>query len=152
MFYGRTQRPNFHVRFNDEERREKYIQDFLDSKKQREEEKAERRKAQKLTKDHDIKVGDIFYTCWGYDQTNIDYYQVVDVRGSRIDLREIGQEVVDRYPGGEEVVPVKDSFTSDKIITISARADGTVTKISSFEYPSKWDGKPHHQTDGYSGH
>mgnify|MGYP002857244916 CR=1 FL=1 len=41
----------------------------------------------------DIKVGDIFYTSWGYDQTNTEFYEVVNVRGSRIDLKEIGYTV-----------------------------------------------------------
>jgi hypothetical protein len=27
----------------------------------------------------DVKVGDIFYESWGYDQTNIDFCQVVEV-------------------------------------------------------------------------
>ena len=39
--------------------------------------KADRREQRKLTKDHDVKVGDIYYTSWGYDQTNIDFYEVV---------------------------------------------------------------------------
>lgn len=31
------------------------------------------------TQNNDIKVGDIFYSSWGYDQTNIDYYKVVSI-------------------------------------------------------------------------
>lgn len=31
---------------------------------------------------HDVKVGDIFSASWGYDQTNIDYYEIVSLIGS----------------------------------------------------------------------
>ncbi|MCR4654739.1 MAG: hypothetical protein K5770_00690 [Lachnospiraceae bacterium] len=29
-----------------------------------------------------VKIGDVFCDSWGYDQTNIDFYQVVDLRGA----------------------------------------------------------------------
>ena len=32
--------------------------------------------------DTSIKVGDIFYTSWGYDQTNVDFYEVVGLTPS----------------------------------------------------------------------
>ena len=28
---------------------------------------------------HGVQIGDIFYTCWGYEQTNVDFYEVVAV-------------------------------------------------------------------------
>ena len=28
-----------------------------------------------------VKIGDIFYSSWGYDQTNIDYYMVTKIIG-----------------------------------------------------------------------
>ena len=30
---------------------------------------------------HGIKVGDLFYDSWGYEQTNIDFYEVVGLKG-----------------------------------------------------------------------
>lgn len=40
------------------------------------------RRASETTQNLDgIHIGDIFYTSWGYDQTNIDFYQVVALRG-----------------------------------------------------------------------
>ena len=38
---------------------------------------------------HDIKVGAIFYNSWGYDQTNIDFYQVVSVTAKTVTIREV---------------------------------------------------------------
>lgn len=153
MFYGKTQKPNFHASFRDEEQRDAYIDEFLKGKEEHNKRVAERREARKVTKDHNVKVGDIYYTMWGYDQTNVDFYEVVAVRGSRIDLRELSYDVVETYPTQEKIAPEAGSYVSD-IKTVSARADGTLTPIDgrSFLSLSKWDGRPIWQTDSYSGH
>ena len=40
------------------------------------------RRASEATQNLDgVHVGDIFYTCWGYEQTNYDFYQVVRLKG-----------------------------------------------------------------------
>lgn len=36
-----------------------------------------------------IQVGDVFYVAWGYEQTNIDYYQVTKIRGRKFIFRKI---------------------------------------------------------------
>ncbi len=38
-----------------------------------------------------LRVGDILYSSWGWEQTNIDFYQVVAIRGSAVDLRQLDQ-------------------------------------------------------------
>ena len=150
MFYGKSYKPAWHYRFKSLDELDNYTNKYLGNKDDIEKSKEQR----KLTKDHDIKVGDIFYTNWGYDQTNIDFYEVVAVRGTRIDMKELRQ-VLDSHSGNyDAVLPAEgpDRFADDKVRTVSARADGTVTSLSSFEYPTKWDGKPKYQTDAYSGH
>jgi len=34
---------------------------------------------EKVKNIHGVEIGDIFYTSWGYDQTNIDFFEVVAV-------------------------------------------------------------------------
>lgn len=150
MWSGKARKPKVISRYADEETREKAISNFLANVESDLKWKEER----KLTRDHDIKVGDIYYTNWGYDQTNIDFYEVVNVRGSRIDMKELVQDYVSYGQGGydDEVVPIPGRYVNDKIYTVSARADGSVTSLSSFEYPTKWDGKPKYQTNAYAGH
>jgi len=42
---------------------------------------------------HDLKVGDVLRSSWGYDQTNIDYYEVVQVNGkTTVTIREIAAQ------------------------------------------------------------
>jgi len=54
-----------------------------------------------------VKVGDIFYTSWGYDQTNVDYYGVIEVSksGKTVKLREVTAKVVQSDAYNERVAP-----------------------------------------------
>lgn len=57
-------------------------------------------------------VGDILYTSWGYDQTNVDFYQVIRVSGKNAWIREISI-LVDPATQGlpqERVRPMPDAF------------------------------------------
>lgn len=40
-----------------------------------------------------LQIGSILYTSWGYDQTNIDFYEVTKLIGrATLELKELGQE------------------------------------------------------------
>ena len=54
------------------------------------------------------KVGDILYDSWGYDQTNIDYYEVVRTTKASVWIRSIAREMTDDQ---RHVVPVAGAFT-----------------------------------------
>ena len=58
------------------------------------------------------KVGDILHHSWGYDQTNCDFYQVVEVKTASVVLRKIAHKTVPGSEGFmcESVMPVKDAF------------------------------------------
>ena len=42
-------------------------------------------------------IGKIFYSSWGYEQTNIDFYEVVEVSksGKSLTLQQIGSKIVE---------------------------------------------------------
>lgn len=47
-------------------------------------------KAEQRAKPHPLQVGDILRASWGYDQTNIDYYEVTRLVGAQmVEVREI---------------------------------------------------------------
>lgn len=49
-----------------------------------------------LVNDLGIKVGDIFYTSWGYEQTNINLFQVVALKGkTQVIIKEVCLSEVD---------------------------------------------------------
>jgi len=69
-----------------------------------------------------VKVGDIFYASWGYDQTNVDYYVVVRTTKAKAELKPIGYEVVeDRGPGGMTIVPDPDSYRDFDVLINTGR-------------------------------
>lgn len=46
-----------------------------------------------------VKVGDLFYASWGYEQTNVDFFQVVAlVGGSSVRVREVCPAMIDEAP------------------------------------------------------
>jgi hypothetical protein len=53
-----------------------------------------------------LSVGSVWYTSWGYDQTNVEFFEVVRTTGASIVLRRIGAEVQDGrlYPRPGEYV------------------------------------------------
>ena len=54
--------------------------------------------AEKVNK-YGVKVGDIFAASWGYDQTNVDFFQVVALVGeSSVRVREVYLDCVDDSP------------------------------------------------------
>lgn len=47
------------------------------------------------------KLGDVLSNSWGYDQTNVDFYEVVEVGARSVVIRPIASELVpDEAPGG----------------------------------------------------
>lgn len=42
----------------------------------------ESKKTEPAERKHGVKVGDLFYTSWGYEQTNVDFFQVIELRGA----------------------------------------------------------------------
>lgn len=94
---------------------------------------------------HNIKKGDIFYHSWGYEQTNIDYYQVIKTTKKTISLIRIKGSAEEYNNSGMtgSVIPIKDNFVDDETIRKTPYLlDGKW--CISFEYGagSQWDGEP----------
>lgn len=66
-----------------------------------------------------FKVDDILYDSWGYDQTNIDFYQVVRVSPKSVWIRAIAGQAVEgssRHGDYGKIKPIKDHFIDDEIM------------------------------------
>lgn len=72
----------------------------------------ERRAQAKAKFQNPYKVGDILHHSWGYDQTNCDFYQVVEVKKASVVLRKIGAKTVPGSEGfmSESLMPEKNAF------------------------------------------
>lgn len=146
-FVGKSNKPLWNYRFKDDAQRQRTIDEAIKSRKQVKEYK-DKRVQERREYQHPYKIGDIFDTSWGYDETHVDFYQVVEVRGKVLIIREIAQKVDHETQGAEYVVPDKDSFTG-KPIRIIPTSSGV--KIDG-HYGSLWDGKPKYQTAAGWGH
>jgi hypothetical protein len=97
-----------------------------------------------------LKVGDILYSSWGYDQTNIDFYQVVEVGDKTVKIRKVQQKVVSEGRGSESVVASPDHFVGPAMVKRVSQGD--CVRIESYASACKWDGHPKHQTAMGWGH
>lgn len=85
--------------------------------KESEQERAEWKAAKKSTA-NSLKVGDVLYTSWGYEQTNVEFLEVVALVGSTmVEVREINAASVS---GSESfmsdcVVPCKGQFRGESV-------------------------------------
>ena len=61
---------------------------------------------------HNVKVGDMYEMSWGYDQTNVNYFQVTRTSAKGVWVREIGSKSVEGSEGFmcQNVVPNPNSF------------------------------------------
>ncbi|QKX07746.1 hypothetical protein HN014_22365 (plasmid) [Aquimarina sp. TRL1] len=125
-FKGRSNKKSFFVRFENVERRKKYIEDFFDGVLQRYQSDLQRKKKAKELKTKmadSIKVGTICQGSWGYEQTNREFYQVVAKPSKfKVVIRAISDEIVPNSHGHDScyVKPIRDDFSGEeetKLIT-----------------------------------
>lgn len=112
-YIGKAVKASFYICFKTFERMGEYCDKWAASIASHEATKAVRRQAASSFR-HTLKTGDVLYSMWGYDQTNVDYYQVTKLIGSHmVEVRQIGS----RSEGGDGWTgrswPAVDSFTGE---------------------------------------
>lgn len=93
---------------------------------------------------HTLIVGDILNSSWGYEQTNVTFYQVTRVTKSSVELGVI--KSAENYDGQSMTgtkTPLPGEFVSTNRFLKRVKGAGQV-KITSYEYARLWDGKPAH--------
>ena len=154
-YKGKAKRPFVHVSYSDSEKRAQEVAAWVKIFERREAEKVlekERKKAASKAAADKIQIGDIFSASWGYEQTNVDYYQVVGKRGQMVEVKEIGlRSVGPGYgPDSDMVAPAKDYFISDEVMSkrIQCYGDGgrPYIRIDSVRDAYLDDGKPQYRS------
>ena len=148
-FWGKQNKPLWHYHFRSQDQLDKQIQETIQSRKSHVDTMQERRQ-KRLEYKHNLKEGDILYSSWGYDQTNIDFYQVIEVGEKSVKIRGIGSKIVDSSPGSDMVAAVPGSFHGPTMTKMVGQGD--VVRISSYASAYPWDGKPKHETAAGYGH
>lgn len=145
-FYGRRHKPDFNHVFKTKEDRANYVSRYLDGVAHMEKMKRERRfeKSEAAKKfAESLKPGTILYDTWGYDQTQVEFYKVLEVKGNKVKIVELAE-----IREGEMT-----SWASDRVMPgaecgqpIWKTVRGCGIKIDSCVYLTLWDGKPLHRS------
>ncbi len=138
---GKAAQPFAHYRFPDEIRREVYAEELKRNEAARAA-RAEAERKERAEFKHSLVVGDILDAVWGYDQTNANFYQVTEVRGKVVILREVVAPLVageESFMSGRRM-PKKDEFKGEPMRRLVTR--GNSVRISSCQSASKWNGQP----------
>lgn len=99
------------------------------------------------------KVGDILYASWGYEQTNVDFYEVVEVSGQSATIRKISRHVVADHTYSVDVMPNPGSFVgAPKKKRVQKSRGGKYEIKVNGEYAWLWEGKPKTETASGYGH
>ena len=96
-----------------------------------------------VTQSNPVKINDIFYTSWGYDQTNIDFYMVVDVLKSSVKVVSIGEDRTYTGPMQGTCVP-NISTKGTKVMTkrINIYNNKPTFKVASYATAFPYNNKP----------
>lgn len=119
---GKARKHYAYFIFKTEQKRDEWVETQFTYAKEAEEEKAtrladERNKAKDMRAA--VTVGTVLCNSWGYDQTNVDYYEVVrrSDTGATVWVRSIGAASVAGSGGfmSDQVVPNPGTFRGDEI-------------------------------------
>lgn len=144
-FSGKRMKSDFHYRFDSEERMRAYVEKHLESLRAHQKEKAKRKAV--MNRPSELQIGDILENSWGYDQTNIDFYQVISRTEKSVKVRAIcSKEAENTYsiaPMTGRCIPLKDCFKKESPLLAKRVYNGCYVSMKHGGC-SKWDGKPSH--------
>jgi hypothetical protein len=147
---GRRSKPDWSFYFLSEMDRKKRIKETLEAYAELSARKAKEKKA-KTEMVNPFMVGDILESSWGYDQTNVDFYEVVRVTKKSVELRELAKTTTETGFMSGSTVPVPGKYTGETFLRrVGAPyrnedfADKSKYSVSvtSCAHASLWDGKP----------
>ncbi len=145
-YTGKSNKRAFYFRFRSEAEMNAHIENYFSNLAAKNKEKQERKAASAEYKTS-LVPGDILYSSWGYDQTNIDFYQVVEVSASKksVKIREIGYtEEYNSVQMSGKKMPVPGKFTGEVMNkkVKGGRGLSEYISLNSFSSAWKWDGTP----------
>ncbi|MBV6855900.1 hypothetical protein KWH45_21040 [Xanthomonas campestris pv. mirabilis] len=136
-FKGRSSRKAFGYRFENEEARAKYVAAWVDDQVKRITEQFDRKEAT-----HTLQIGDVLVSSWGYEQTNVDFYEVTAVKGKIVEMRPLKKITTSndgQWTG--KATPIPGAFDDGAILC--KRPDGqNNVSLNSFSTARPWNGCP----------
>lgn len=92
-----------------------------------------------------VEVGHVLVSTWGYDQTNVDYYQVTKLIGkTMVEIRKIGTERIEATGwASDKVMPAIDDFRGNPL---RRKCVNGAVNVDDVCRAYLWDGKPDHRS------
>lgn len=147
-YFGNSAKTTDRCYFVRKDERDARINRYIEGVKARKEFKAKQKA--KRSAPHELKVGDILVNSWGYDQTNVDFFEVVELVGkASVKIRPIGAKTVEATgPFSSDVKPVPGSYHGEAVVK---RVNGNSVKIHSWgSYAFKTEPeRTHHSSWGH---
>jgi hypothetical protein len=145
VWKGKQAKPLQYYSFPSVEKQMAHVKELIESEvKEMEAKKAKAEKKKAAVCPY--KVGDILTGSWGYDQTNVEAYEIVALKGKKtVVLKSVCMEITDTVSGMScHVKPLKGEYVegAKEIVKMAMTHDGEkwYVKLHYSCYLSLWDG------------
>lgn len=151
-YYGKRTKAEFHFNYRSEAERAKKVGLFFKGCAAMEQYKAERAAAARAANTNaGLKVGQVFVSSWGYDQTQVNYYEVVALVGAAsAKVRPVKCEALEGSEGSmsQKVMPSAeaDRFSGEAFIAKVSGGSLRSSKIAGRGGASAWEGAPNYNS------
>ena len=149
-FGGRRYRHDRFVAYKTEDLRQNELNKFIQEKRAIKQQNIDYKQAKKLREQeefNEITPGDIFYTSWGYDQTNVSFYKLLKLKGKTGTFERLNSETV---PGSEEFMSCDVKAGSGTGKEFTARFTGSTVKVDYGQRASKTTVDTSHYSSWYA--
>ncbi|QNQ09262.1 hypothetical protein [Sphingomonas alpina] len=144
VFQGKAQKPAWDYSFLSDADRTKRVGGFFKAIQRIEQGRVANR-AERKAWQHPYKPGDVFSTCWGYDQTNREYYECTEVRGKHLIVRQIASGYVETQWLAGKAVPMPGQYVGEATRVLAQQSGFRAPKNgqwASFDKPTIIAGVP----------
>jgi hypothetical protein len=150
-YLGRSAKPAFNYKFKTDQFRDEWIARYVEVATKRFAQRDADKIARKLQRAKAaaefkaaLKPGVILSDSWGWEQTNVEFYKVLSVKGATVELVELGHIDMGATSWAScHVMPNVDSYQGAPIFK---RVAGSSIKINSSVSLTLWDGKQRYKS------
>lgn len=138
-YHGKAAKADFWLRFRSQARLEAHVREYFANRQAYARMIAER--TRKASQPHKLEVGHVLVASWGYEQTNIDWFQVTRViSATMVEVRPIAADTEDTAWAQGRCIPKIDAFTGEA--SRHRVTNGEWVKINESVRAHLWDGRP----------
>jgi hypothetical protein len=150
VFKGKQSKPILYQKFRSDAQKRSALNEEIKGNRAWMEHKKKKQEERKSFS-HGYKEGDFLYSSWGYEQTNVDFFQVIGLKGKSIIIREVMPREARSSRTQHYLVPWRNRWVRGSQ-PMKRTPRGPSVKIDNVRRAWKWEGKPIRQTDSRFGH